>query len=125
MFRRTILRVVLRATPAPLKGVSGRPMRALAVSGDSVKPAPRDHWTDTGMAQMRAAPSATVPTVNIFMTFLPFQSPVPADQSRQDNKVSAFAVLQSLNRRRRTPGHLRRLTMPSPVRLWRNRGYGS
>src|SRR5579864_3901743 len=67
---RTARRVVLRATPATLPGVAGRPMRASAVSTATETTAPCDTCTDNGTAQNIRLPTSVVPTtVSFFMKF--------------------------------------------------------
>src|SRR6516165_6901702 len=59
--RRTARRSVLRATPATLPGVPGRPTSATALSWDTDKFFSADHLTATGEAESTTAPTTVAP----------------------------------------------------------------
>jgi hypothetical protein len=60
-------------TPATLIGVSGRPIRALALSTDNEGVFAGDQWSESGAAQKSVA--AAIASTNLFMTGAPSYSP--------------------------------------------------
>jgi hypothetical protein len=67
---RTARRVVLRATPATLPGVAGRPTRASAVSGVTETTVSGDNCREKGTAQSIVLPMSVAPMIaSFFMSF--------------------------------------------------------
>src|SRR3954453_11462951 len=63
----TARRVVRRATPATLTGVSGRPTRACAASIDNERPLSRDHSTEPETPQTTTAAASMAFSPNVFI----------------------------------------------------------